>query len=89
LGTELLCIDHSTCLVVSAFFVPGDKDSVIDVMYPYRPELGETLTHTVWVEDRELRYRIPALEVALAYLGICGDDRAEGGVGRHFTIAYI
>jgi len=51
---------------VSAFFVPGEKDSVIDVTYPHRPDLAETLAHPVWVEDRGLRYRIPALEAALA-----------------------
>ena len=51
---------------VSAFFEPGDKDSVIDVTYPHRADLAETLAHPVWVEDRGLRYRIPALEAALA-----------------------
>jgi hypothetical protein len=51
---------------VTAFFVPGDKDSVIDVTYPHRLDLAETLAHPVWVEDRGLRYRIPALEAALA-----------------------
>src|SRR5262249_60521829 len=42
------------------------KDSVIDVTYPHRRDLAETLAHPVWVEDRGLRYRIPALEAALA-----------------------
>ena len=51
---------------VSAFFVPGEKESVIDVTYPHRPDLAETLAHPVWVEDRGLRYRIPSLEAALA-----------------------
>lgn len=51
---------------VSAFFEPGEKDSVIDVTYPHRLDLQETLAHPVWVEDRGLRYRIPALEAALA-----------------------
>jgi hypothetical protein len=51
---------------VSAFFMPGEKDSLIDVTYPHRPDLAETLAHPVWVEDRGLRYRIPALEAALA-----------------------
>jgi hypothetical protein len=51
---------------VWAFFVPGEKDSVIDVTYPHRADLAETLAHPVWVEDRGLRYRIPALESALA-----------------------
>jgi hypothetical protein len=51
---------------VSGFFVPGEKQSVIDVTYPHRPDLAETLAHPVWVEDRGLRYRIPSLEAALA-----------------------
>jgi hypothetical protein len=51
---------------VFGFFEPGDKESVIDVTYPHRPDLAETLAHPVWVEDRGLRYRIPSLEAALA-----------------------
>src|SRR5438128_1959615 len=51
---------------VFGFFEPGEKESVIDVTYPHRPDLAETLAHPVWVEDRGLRYRIPALEAALA-----------------------
>ncbi len=51
---------------VVGFFVPGEKDSVIDVTYPHRPDLAETLANPVWVEDGGLRYRIPALEAALA-----------------------
>jgi hypothetical protein len=51
---------------VMAFFEPGDNASVIDVTYPHRPDLAETLAHPVWVEDRGLKYRIPSLEAALA-----------------------
>jgi hypothetical protein len=53
---------------VMAFFVPGEKDSVIDVTYPHRADLAETLAHPVWTEDKAtgLRYRIPSLEAALA-----------------------
>jgi hypothetical protein len=53
---------------VAAFFVPGEKHSVIDVTYPHRPDIAETLAHPVWTEDKAsgLRYRIPALEAALA-----------------------
>jgi hypothetical protein len=51
---------------VSGFFEPGDKESVIDVTYPHRADLAETLAHPVWVEDQGLRYRIPSLEAALA-----------------------
>jgi hypothetical protein len=49
-----------------AFFEPGERESVIDVTYPHRPDLAETLAHPVWVEDSGLKYRIPALEAALA-----------------------
>jgi hypothetical protein len=53
---------------VTAFFIPGEKESVIDIIYPHRPEMEETLTHPVWTENAALglRYRIPALECALA-----------------------
>ncbi len=53
---------------VTAFFIPGEKESVIDVTYPHRADNAETLAHPVWVEDKKLklRYRIPSLEAALA-----------------------
>ncbi len=53
---------------LAAFLVPGDKVSVIDVLYPLRRDLEETLAHPIWTEDRRrgLRYRVPALEMALA-----------------------
>jgi hypothetical protein len=51
---------------VSAFFIPGEKESVLDVTYPHRADNEETLAHPVWVEDKGLKYRIPALECALA-----------------------
>jgi hypothetical protein len=53
---------------VTAFFIPGEKQSVIDVTYPHRPDIEETLAHPVWTEDKAsgLRYRIPDLEPALA-----------------------
>lgn len=53
---------------VTAFFVPGEKESVIDVTYPHRADNAETLANPVWVENKEqgLRYRIPSLEAALA-----------------------
>jgi hypothetical protein len=53
---------------VTAFFIPGEKQSVIDVTYPHRADLEETLASPVWTEDRDrgLRYRIPSLEAALA-----------------------
>jgi hypothetical protein len=53
---------------VTGFFIPGEKQSVIDVMYPHRADMAETLAHPVWTDDKELglRYRIPSLEAALA-----------------------
>jgi hypothetical protein len=51
---------------VMAFFEPGETASVIDVTYPHRPDLAETLTHPLWVNDHGLRYRIPSREAALA-----------------------
>ncbi len=53
---------------VTAFFVPGETTSVIDVTYPHRPDIEETLANPTWVVNQEqgLRYRIPSLEEALA-----------------------
>src|SRR5439155_25815409 len=53
---------------VTAFFIPGEKQSVIGITYPHRADLEETLANPVWTENpaQGLRYRIPALEAALA-----------------------
>lgn len=53
---------------VTGFFIQGEKESVIDVIYPHRADLEETLANPVWTEDKVhgLRYRIPSLEAALA-----------------------
>jgi hypothetical protein len=51
---------------VMTFFVPGEKNPVIDVAFPFRPDLAETLANVVEVEDRGLKYRISSLETALA-----------------------
>jgi hypothetical protein len=51
---------------VAAFFVPGETESVIDVTYPHRHDIGETLATAIWIVDKGRRYRIPALEAALA-----------------------
>jgi hypothetical protein len=53
---------------VTSFFVPGEKTSVIDITYPHRADLEETLANPTWTENKErgLRYRIPSLEAALA-----------------------
>jgi hypothetical protein len=51
---------------LTAFFPPGEKQSVIEVIYPYRPDNAEALRTAVWVQERNQRYRIPSLEAALA-----------------------
>jgi hypothetical protein len=59
-------LEMRTFYGVTGFFVPGDKRSVIDVTYPHRADIEETLAHPVWVSDAGLKYRIPSLEAALA-----------------------
>src|SRR5262249_29868193 len=51
---------------VTAFFIPGDKESVLDVTYPHRADVEETLKNAIWTENRQLglRYRVPPLEEA-------------------------
>ena len=51
-----------------AFFIPGEKESVVDVIYPHRADLAEALENPVWTENKEegVRYRIPTLEAALS-----------------------
>jgi hypothetical protein len=51
---------------VTGFFPPGERDSLIDVTYPHRADNQETLRTAIWAERGHLRYRIPALEAALA-----------------------
>lgn len=51
---------------VTAYFVPGEKKSSIDVTYPHRADLEETLQTAVWVTEGGHKYRVPALEAALA-----------------------
>ena len=52
---------------VTGFFIPGEKQSVLDVTYPHRADLQETLINPTWTANEEgLRYRIPSLEEALA-----------------------
>jgi len=51
---------------VAAFFVPGERESVIDVTYPHRLDIEQTLETAIWFEDKGLEFRIPALETALA-----------------------
>jgi hypothetical protein len=53
-------------LFVYAFFVPGERESIIDVTYPHRDDLAQTLeTATVQNVDG-VKVRIPRLEAALA-----------------------
>jgi hypothetical protein len=51
---------------VTAFLVPGETRSAIDISYPHRADIVETLASAVWAEDHGLRYRIPDLEAAVA-----------------------
>jgi hypothetical protein len=51
---------------VAAFFVPGEKYSVIDVAYPHREDIQETLRTAIWAEEKGPKYRVPTLEAALA-----------------------
>jgi hypothetical protein len=48
---------------VTAFFIAGEKESVLDVTYPHRADLEETLRNPSWVKNKELglRYRVPSL----------------------------
>lgn len=52
----------------TAFFIPGERESVIDISYPHRADLEDTLANPTWAknEQGDLRYRIPSLEEALA-----------------------
>lgn len=51
---------------VTGFFPPGEKKSLIDVTYPHRADIESTLTTAIWTGEGKDRYRIPALECALA-----------------------
>ncbi len=51
---------------VTAFVVPGKKESVIDVTYPLRADNEVTLRTAIWVGKGPGRYKIPTLEAALA-----------------------
>jgi hypothetical protein len=53
---------------VTGFFIRGEHESVIDITYPHRADLQETLANPIWVESKAqgLKYCIPSLEAALA-----------------------
>jgi hypothetical protein len=59
-------LEVHTFFGVTASFVPGDKRSVINVIYPHRADMEETLVNPMWLEDAGLRYRVPSLEALLA-----------------------
>ncbi len=50
----------------TAFFVPGEKLSVLDVVYPFRADQEITLATGIWAEGAGPRCRVPTLEAALA-----------------------
>jgi len=51
---------------ITAFYVPGETESVIDVTYPHRPDNEATLRTAIWIKKDAETYRIPTLEAALA-----------------------
>jgi hypothetical protein len=51
---------------VTAFFLPGETQSVLNVTYPHRADNAATLEQAIWLEKDGLRYRILTLENALA-----------------------
>src|SRR5262245_39554342 len=51
---------------LTAFYIPGETESVIDVSYPARPDNEVTLRTAIWSKKESLRVRIPDLEPALA-----------------------
>jgi hypothetical protein len=59
-------LEVRTFFGVTGFFVPGEKQSVIDVTYPHRADIQETLARPLRVKVDGLSYRIPTLEAALA-----------------------
>jgi hypothetical protein len=51
---------------VTGFFAPGETLALIDVTYPHRADLQDTLETAIWVTEGGQKYRVPALEAALA-----------------------
>lgn len=51
---------------LTAFFLRGKTESVIDISYPLRPDNEQTLRTAIWTKRGSLRLRIPDLEPALA-----------------------
>jgi hypothetical protein len=69
---------------LTTFFVPGEKQSVIEVISIYRADNAEALRIAVWVEERNIRFRIPSLEAALAnkYGAMLTPNREAGTRGQ-------
>jgi hypothetical protein len=59
-------LEMRTLFGVAAFFVPGETESVIDVTYPHRLDIAQTLETAMWADVEGTRIRIPRLEPALA-----------------------
>lgn len=59
-------LDKRDLIGVAAFFVPGERESVIDVTYPHRLDIGQTLETAIWFDVEGVRVRIPRIEGALA-----------------------
>jgi hypothetical protein len=51
---------------VTAFFQPGETQSVIDISCPFRSDNEATLRTAIWVKGKDVKYRVPSLEAALA-----------------------
>ena len=78
---------------VTSFFAPGETASLIDVTYTHRADIQETLATAVWVMEGGHKYRVPALEAALAnkygaMLTPMRDPgkRAQDGVDFYFMV---
>jgi hypothetical protein len=69
---------------LTAFFPPGKKESLIDVMISSRGDLEAAVTRAVWVEEQGIRYRVPPLEFALAskYSAMLNPLRSAGKRGQ-------
>jgi hypothetical protein len=76
---------------VTAFFIPGETVSRLDVTYPHRADIEETLRTAIWVKEGDVRYRVPTLEAALAnkYGAMLALNRDPGKRGVDATDFYF
>jgi hypothetical protein len=88
-------LDVHTLAGVTGFFPPGETNALIDVTYPHRADIEETLQTAIWVEERGLKYRVPTLEAALAnkygaMLALSRDlgKRGQDGVDFYFMVKH-